>query len=97
MQDVHWAFGGVGYFSTYTLGNLYSAAIAETMSREIDLDAQLRAGDFAPILAWLRERIHAKGHLQSAEELMTSVTGRPLGIDAWMDYATAKYSDLYGL
>src|SRR4029079_18013348 len=25
LQDIHWAFGGIGYFPTYTLGNLYSA------------------------------------------------------------------------
>ncbi len=97
MQDVHWAFGGVGYFSTYTLGNLYSAAIADAMRKDVDIDAQLRAGDFAPILGWLRERIHSQGYLRSTEELLADVTGRPLGIDAWLDYATAKYSDLYDL
>ena len=25
MQDIHWSFGGIGYFPTYTLGNLYAA------------------------------------------------------------------------
>src|SRR5262249_8747382 len=25
LQDIHWSFGGMGYFPTYTLGNLYSA------------------------------------------------------------------------
>ena len=38
MQDIHWAWGEMGYFATYTLGNLYSAAIAETMRAELDLD-----------------------------------------------------------
>ncbi len=25
LQDIHWSFGGVGYFPTYTLGNLLAA------------------------------------------------------------------------
>ena len=31
MQDIHWSWGELGYFPTYTLGNLYSAALAEAM------------------------------------------------------------------
>ena len=48
MQDIHWAWGELGYFPTYTLGNLYSAAIAETMRADLDLDELSAAGDFAP-------------------------------------------------
>ena len=33
MQDIHWSWGELGYFPTYTLGNLYSAALAEAMRR----------------------------------------------------------------
>ena len=43
MQDIHWAWGEMGYFATYTLGNLYSAAIAETMRAEVDLDELMAA------------------------------------------------------
>src|SRR6202035_4676059 len=25
LQDIHWSMGGLGYFPTYTLGNLYAA------------------------------------------------------------------------
>ena len=32
MQDVHWSEGLFGYFPTYTLGNLYSAAIRDAMA-----------------------------------------------------------------
>ena len=48
MQDIHWAWGEMGYFATYTLGNLYSAAIAETMRAELDLDELMAAGNFEP-------------------------------------------------
>jgi carboxypeptidase Taq len=97
MQDIHWAWGEMGYFATYTLGNLYSAAIAETMRAEVDVDAVVAAGNFEPILQWLRERIHSQGSIREGDELMREVTGRPLGHEAFMQYLRAKYSDLYGI
>ena len=29
LQDIHWSMGGLGYFPTYTLGNLYAAQFME--------------------------------------------------------------------
>src|SRR5262249_10157521 len=29
LQDIHWSMGGIGYFPTYTLGNLYAAQFME--------------------------------------------------------------------
>ena len=54
LQDIHWRWGGIGYFPTYTLGNLYAAqfmAKARTDLPGFD-DAFLR-GDFAGAgVAW---------------------------------------------
>jgi len=97
MQDIHWSWGELGYFPTYTLGNLYAAAVAERMGQDLDLDELAARGDFAPILHWLRERIHSQGSIREGDDLMREVTGRPLGHDAFMSYLTAKYGALYGL
>ncbi len=97
MQDVHWSEGLFGYFPTYTLGNLYSAAILEAMQRDLDVDDLVRAGEFAPILAWLRDKIHRHGAVPLGEDLMLEVTGKPLGAEAFMGYLTTKYEALYGL
>jgi carboxypeptidase Taq len=62
LQDVHWAAGMIGYFPTYTLGTLLSVQLWEAMAKELgDLDALVREGDFAPILAWLVEKVHRHG------------------------------------
>lgn len=29
LQDVHWSLGAIGYFPTYTLGNLYAVQFYE--------------------------------------------------------------------
>jgi carboxypeptidase Taq len=97
MQDIHWSSGGLGYFPTYTLGNLYAAAIGERMRADIEIDEHVAAGDFAPILGWLRERVHSQGFLLPAEDLMQRVTGEPLGHAPFMRYVRAKFGALYGV
>ncbi len=97
LQDIHWSIGYIGYFPTYTLGNLYAAAISERLREDLPVDDLVRAGDFAPILGWLRERIHRTGSVLPGEELMQQVTGAPLGHAAYMRQIRAKYGELYGL
>ena len=97
MQDVHWSEGLFGYFPTYTLGNLYSAAIREAMQRDLAIDDLVRAGEFAPILAWLRDKVHRHGAVPLGEDLMIEVTGKPLGVDSFMGYLEERYGALYGV
>lgn len=78
LQDVHWSAGEFGYFPTYTLGNLYAAQLLEAAAADLgDIDALVRAGDFAVLLGWLRERIHRHGQSWRAAELIERATGRP--------------------
>ena len=98
LQDVHWSFGLIGYFPTYTLGNLYAAQFLCQARQEIpDLDDHVRIGDFACLLSWLREKIHTSGSRLTASELVAEVTGEPLTSDYLMQYLESKYGDLYNL
>lgn len=98
LQDVHWSGGAIGYFPTYALGNLYSAQIYESMRNDIpEFDHLLAEGNFAPILAWLRKKIHRHGRQYQAEELMRRATGSPLAVAPFMNYLKEKYRPLYNL
>ncbi len=98
LQDVHWSFGLIGYFPTYTLGTLYAAQLWETAhSKFPDIDQQIARGEFAPLLGWLREGIHTQGRRWTAGELCERMTGRPLGPEPLMDYLRTKLRPLYGL
>jgi carboxypeptidase Taq len=98
LQDVHWSAGLFGYFPTYSLGNLNSAQFFAKANADLgDQHAAFRRGDFAPLLAWLRENIHQHGQRYTASELVQRVTGRPLSHAAWIDQMRAKYGELYGL
>lgn len=98
LQDVHWSSGMIGYFPSYMLGNLYAAQIARTLREEIpSLDEQVAGGDFAPLLAWLRERIHRFGAIYEPPELIDRITGGPLSPEPFIAYVTEKYSEIYGI
>jgi carboxypeptidase Taq len=98
LQDIHWSFGAMGYFPTYALGNLYGAQFFAQARQEIpDLDDQFAAGDFEPLLNWLREHIYQHGQRYRAHDLVQVITGEPLSYKPMMAYLREKYSGLYGL
>ena len=98
LQDVHWSCGLIGYFPTYSIGNLLSAQLWEAAQAALPgLDAQIERGEFTPLLGWLRANVHSYGSKYLPKELVLKATGRPLSSRAYMAYLTAKYSDIYAL
>ncbi|MCG2786465.1 MAG: carboxypeptidase M32 [Anaerolineae bacterium] len=98
LQDIHWSFGGFGYFSTYALGNLVSAQLWEKINQDIPaLDDQIRAGQFENLLGWLRTNIHVHGRKFEPQELVQQVTGSKIDPAPYMRYLGKKYSEIYGL
>lgn len=96
LQDVHWSAGLFGYFPTYTIGNLASAQLFDSASRDIgDLDDLFRAGEFRPLLDWLKEKVHYFGRCYSGSELVQMATGAPLSADCLIDHLTRKLGPLY--
>jgi carboxypeptidase Taq len=97
LQDTHWAAGLLGYFPTYTLGNLYAAQLWHALRQQLpDLDQRLAAGDFAVVLAWLRERIHRFGRMYQPTELIERATGEAPNPRYLNAYLNEKYGKLYG-
>jgi carboxypeptidase Taq len=92
LQDIHWYDGVWGYFPTYTLGALIAAQLFEAARGAIPdvLDA-VAAGEFAPLLLWLREQVHSKGSLLSTAELIERATGRPLGTGSFERHLRGRY------
>ncbi len=98
LQDIHWSAGLVGYFPTYSLGNLYAAQLFTQAKAELgDLEEALARGDFRPLKDWLREKVHRHGQRYTAAELVERVTGRPLSAKPLVEHLRAKMAPLYGL
>ncbi len=92
LQDIHWYDGIWGYFPTYTLGALIAAQLFEAVRRAIpEVMAAIAAGDFAPLLGWLRDSVHAKGSLLPTAELVESATGAPLGTASFERHLRRRY------
>ncbi|PYE48672.1 carboxypeptidase M32 [Deinococcus yavapaiensis] len=98
LQDIHWSSGLIGYFPTYSLGNLLSVQLLEAAKSADSAVAEgLRAGRFAPLLSWLRENVHRFGRSLLPREITERATGKPLEAGAYVQYLKSKYADIYGL
>lgn len=93
LQDVHWFGGHIGYFSTYAIGNLFSAMMLEAIRKQIpDLDAKIEQGDFLPLLTWLRENIHHHGMRFRSLDLVRRATGVELSAEPFVRYLKDKFT-----
>jgi carboxypeptidase Taq len=98
LQDIHWSMGGIGYFPTYTLGNLYAAQFMEQARQDLgDLDGDFRRGEFGRLKGWLNEKIHHPGQRYRSADLCKKVTGKPLSHKPLLAYLRSKYAPLYGI
>lgn len=97
LQDVHWTRGSLGYFPTYSMGNMIGAQVWATLQRELPTDSLIAKGDFAPILGWLTEKIYSQGRRYEPRDLVMRVTGEPMNPSYWLKYATEKFRGIYGL
>jgi carboxypeptidase Taq len=96
LQDIHCSAGLVGYFPTYSLGNLYASQFFAAADRDLGgLATQFRRGEFQPLRRWLLEKIHAQGRRYTAAELVERVTGQPLTHDHLIEHLRAKFGPLY--
>jgi len=94
LQDVHWSEGLIGYFPTYTLGNVAAAALAAAMRRDLpEVEAGWSEGDFAPALGWMREKVHARARSVPAGEILSDACGGPVDEGPLLAHLEAKFAD----
>lgn len=98
LQDVHWSGASFGYFPTYALGTILSAQLYDKAQQDNPaISAELAAGEFSGLLAWLREKIHRQGGRWLPAELVQRACGEPAQSRSYMRYLRSKFSDVYGL
>jgi carboxypeptidase Taq len=98
LQDGHWGGGLIGYFPTYTLGNLFAAQLYARAAADLgDLDGQFARGRFDGLLGWLRDRVYRHGQRYPAARLIERATGAPPDPRPLLAALRRKYGELYGL
>lgn len=91
LQDIHWAWGAIGYFPTYTLGAMFASQLGSTMNKSMNNAELVIKGDLKPIIKWLKEKIHIHGSRYSSNELVINSTGESLNSDIFKQYLQKKY------
>ncbi|MGB8852130.1 MAG: carboxypeptidase M32 [Pirellulales bacterium] len=98
LQDIHWSAGLIGYFPTYTLGNIFSAQLMAAAERDVGpLAAQFATGTFAPLLGWMRQRVHAVGRMLESDALVERATGEPVSEAPLLASLRDRYGAAHGL
>jgi carboxypeptidase Taq len=96
LQDIHWSHGSMGYFPTYSIGSFYAAQFFAKAKKDIpELAHQIGDEEAKKLLQWLRDNIHVHGRTYNSEETCVRVTGEGLNFNHFMEYARAKYKDIY--
>ncbi|MFB6075453.1 MAG: carboxypeptidase M32 [Haloarculaceae archaeon] len=96
LQDIHWTNGSIGYFPTYSLGSVLAAQLYAAAEDDIDdLAGQVRAGEFDALHEWLTDNVHSHGCRYTTGDLIREATGEAFTADYFLEYADAKYRDLY--
>lgn len=98
LQDIHWSYASLGYFATYSLGNLFSVQLFDKAVQDVpQIPTQIERGEYGELLGWLRQNVHRHGRKFTLNELAQRATGEPLQARSYMAYLKRKYGEIYGL
>jgi carboxypeptidase Taq len=98
LQDVHWSVGLIGYFPTYSLGNVYAGCLNEAMRGAVpDLDSQLAQGDTSAATTWLGANLQTHGGLYEPRDIIEKASGVVPSEAPLLAYLKEKFSTLYNL
>ncbi len=89
LQDIHWSMGGLGYFATYSLGNINAAQLFHTAMK--DTRADFQKGDFIPLLSWMQKQVHAHGSIHFPQDLMIQATGSSTSPEAYLNHLRSRF------
>jgi carboxypeptidase Taq len=91
LQDVHWSGGMIGYFPTYSLGNVIAGMVSNRMRRDLNIPDSIARGDLNSMKMWLKENIHKWGSIYSPKELQKKVLGDVYNPEYLVKYLEEKY------
>lgn len=98
LQDVHWAVGLIGYFPTYSLGNVYAGCLNEALRKAVPgLDDELAQGDTSSATSWLRDNVQVHGGLYEPRDVIERASGTAPSEAPLLSYLKTKFADIYAL
>lgn len=95
LQDIHWCEALIGYFPTYSLGNVYAGCLYSALCHDVpSVMEQVAQGDLSSATEWLRENIHQFGASVPSVDLITKACGQAPSEAPLLDYLDNKFRAL---
>lgn len=92
LQDVHWSLGAIGYFPTYSLGNIIAGQLWDVFTNaHEDWDKVVSKGDFSQYFNWFKDKIWSHGSFYKPELLVENVVNGKTDSQYLVDYLRGKY------
>lgn len=92
LQDIHWPSGAFGYFPTYTMGAIAAAQLFRAAcAADSDVRPALGRGDFAPLVAFVRAKVHGEGSRHDTDTVLERATGSKLDERVLLDHLKRRY------
>ena len=90
-----WSGGLIGYFPTYTLGNLFAAQLLGQAEADLGgLAPLVQRGQYEPLRDWLRQRVHQQGERYRGADLVQRVRPASCRTHRWWPTCAIKCSAL---
>ena len=71
--------------------------MAAAQQSGVGIAQQIRNGEFAPLLHWLRENVHTFGRTYTSEALVEKASGNPVSEQYLVESLYQRYGPLHGL
>jgi carboxypeptidase Taq len=91
LQDIHWSGGDMGYFPTYSLGNVIAGNLFSQVQKDMDVNNVVASGELGKVRAWLKETVHKWGSMYSPKELQRKLFGEAYNPQPFVNYLEQKY------
>ena len=95
LQDIHWSDGLIGYFPTYTMGNIISAQFYYSIQKDIGELKKIDNEKLKQIYNWFDKKVYSVGSQYTSMELVKKVTGEELNWEYFVKYLRSKFFDIY--
>jgi carboxypeptidase Taq len=91
LQDIHWSGGSMGYFATYSLGNVVLGMIWHRMGDGRLIRDSVQDGDLMALRDWLGRKIHRWGSTYTPKELQQRELGEAYNPEWLLKYYESKF------
>lgn len=95
LQDIHWADSLIGYFPTYTLGNLISAQLFNSFEKEHGKVKTINDEILIKLVNWLDKNIYIYGSRKSSVDIVKLSTGESIKESYFINYIKDKFYKIY--